>query len=68
MAKILIFPTNTDRKIAVVPPSERMNSTMFDFARPRRIVVNSDRGAAALSFPEAWWPFVVRPSAKFTNS
>jgi hypothetical protein len=53
VAKILTFQTNTDRKIA---------------SHPRVVVVKTDRGAVALRFPEAWWPFVVLPRTKFTNS
>jgi len=53
VAKILTFQTNTDKKIAV---------------HPRVVVINTDRGAVAMRFPEAWWPFVVLPNTKFTNS
>jgi hypothetical protein len=69
MGKILAFQSNTDRRIAVIEPSERLTSRVFRFAQGRRhVVVNSHRGLVALRFPEAWWPFVVMPSAKLTNS
>lgn len=61
MAKILTFQTNTDKKILVISESERVAGKIVTFAsRAHRVVVNSDLDAAALSFPEAWRPFIRR--------
>jgi hypothetical protein len=69
VAKILTFQTNTDTKSTVNRYLERWDSKIFNFApQPRGVVVNSELAAVALSFPEAWRPFVVLPSAQFTHS
>ena len=59
MAKILTFQTNTDTKIPVNRRSEPLDSRILNFAsQPRDVVVNKDPRVAALSFPEAWRPFL----------
>jgi hypothetical protein len=69
VAKILTFQTNTYTKSAVNRHPERLDSKIFNFAlQGREVVVNSDLTAVALSFPEAWRPFVVLPSAQLTHS
>jgi hypothetical protein len=69
VAKILTFQTNTDTKTAINRCPELRDGKIFNFApQSRDVVVNSDLTAVAFSFPEAWRPFVILPSAQLTRS
>jgi hypothetical protein len=69
VARILAFQTNTDTKHPPTAGVECLDAKIFDIASYRRwIVINRSTGAVTLSFPRAWWPFIVRPSAKLTHS
>ena len=68
VAKILIFRTNTDTKIPANRLQALLDGKIFNLASERRdVVINRDHKAVALSFPEAWRPFVVLPSVQFTH-